>query len=587
MNTYKYSAPVQPQEDFPDADAIMDELAHHALEENSLEQAMLKLSKEGVKEKYGSSVEGLNRFAAESRSQRRQLQNEYTLEPLLKQLREQIQALVQKEAQALQAGMRERDRELQREMESFMRESVDLARKLEQMRSGERRPSDQAVARMENTFEELFLKQSQLETEWREQRRQEAQRLASLQGMPASPGQALRRLKNYEAADESVEQALAQLNSLADKIAAIERAQTQPGFSGHKQLGLEQAIDLVERVLNMERVESRLRKGVCSPSDETFVADMLGSEAQAHMDFLKLLKEKLLRAGYLESHEAEFKLSPRAVRRIGQKALFDVFSNLRNGSLGAHDVARKGSGQPNMLETKAYGFGDTFNIHLGNTLMNALKRDARVPINISPADFEVYDESRSVECSNALMLDLSYTMGQNHKLQAAKKVIFALDSLIRTRYPNDTLHIVGFATYARQLTTQELPYLALSLGNPFTNIQDGLRMAERLISRDHGKNRQIMLITDGEPTAFCRDGDLFVDYPPTPEIFEETIKEVTRLTRKGIVINVFMLDEKPSLVAFVERLTRINKGRVFFSSPQRLGEYLLVDFVARRRRLIS
>jgi uncharacterized protein with von Willebrand factor type A (vWA) domain len=566
----------------------MDELAAHALEENSLEQAMLKLSKGGVKEKYGDSLEGLDQMAAKSRSLRQQMQSEYTLEPLIKKLRREIQALVQKEIEALMNKAQADERERNRKMNSFMQESAGAANKLEQMRSGERRISDQALARIENTFEELFLEQYQMENEWREQRRQEAQRLASLQRLPLSPGQALQKLKNYEAADPAVGESLSLLSGIADKIAAIERTQMQPGFSGNKPVGLREALELVERVLKMERLESRLRKGSLSTADEQFLADLFGPEASSDLDTLKKLQEQLLRAGYLECDDAQMKLSPRAVRRIGQKALSDVFSKLQKGNLGAHEVARKGAGQPDMTETKSYGFGDAFNVHLGNTLMNALKRDAsRIPLNITPSDFEVFRESRLVECSNVLMLDLSYTMAQNRKLQAAKKVIFALDTLIRSRYPNDTLHIVGFATYAKQLSAQELPCTGLSLGNPFTNIQDGLRLAEKLISRDFGKNRQIMLITDGEPTAFCRDGDLYVDYPPTPEIFEETMKEVVRLTRKGIVINVFMLDEKPSLVSFVEQMIRINKGRAFFSSPQRLGEYLLVDFVSRRRKLIN
>ncbi|RJP26078.1 MAG: hypothetical protein C4520_01230 [Candidatus Abyssobacteria bacterium SURF_5] len=588
MNTYKYSAPAQPYQALPDADTIMDELAEHALEENSLEQAMLKLSKKGVKEKYGDSVDGLDRLAADSHSLRRRLQSEYTFEPLIQQLRKQIQALVREELRALNERSHCAEQDHNSKMEDFLHQSADLAAKLEEMRSGERRPSDQAIARMENSYEDLYLKKHQIENEWQEMRRQEAQRLASLQRVPHSPGQALQKLKKYEAADAAVGQALAQLTALADEIAAIERAQAQPGFSGHKGVGLKEAVKIVERVLRIERLENRLRKGLLSPADEELLAEMLGGGAMSNVNFLKQVQDKLLQAGYLEFSSDEIKLSPRAVRRIGRKALSDVFSNLRTGTLGAHEVARKGAGQPNTNETKTYGFGDAFNIHLGKTLMNALKRDAsRIPISIRPGDFEVFDESRTVECSNVLMLDLSYTMAQNNKLQAAKKVVFALDSLIRSRYPNDTLHIVGFATYARELSTQDLPCVGLSLGHPFTNIQDGLQLAEKLISREHAKNRQIILITDGEPTAFCRDGDLFVDYPPTPEIFAETMREVVRLTRKGITINIFMLDEKPALVSFVEQMMRVNKGRAFLSSPQRLGEYLLLDFVSRRKRLIT
>jgi uncharacterized protein with von Willebrand factor type A (vWA) domain len=338
----------------------------------------------------------------------------------------------------------------------------------------------------------------------------------------------------------------------------------------------------------MGRLENKLRKGILSPADESLLAETLGPDAVECLGAIGQIEGELLRAGYLELGSDGLKLSPRAIRRIGSKALSNVFSRLGRGHLGGHRTVLKGIGQPDTATTKKYDFGDSFNIDLGKTLMNAVTRDpGRLPIDISPDDFEAYGERRTTDCSNALMIDLSYTMSQNGKLQAAKKVGFALNSLIRTRFPRDTLHIVGFATYARELTPEELLQVSLNLGNPFTNVQDGFRLAEELISRDRARNRQIILITDGEPTAFCRDGDLFVDYPPSPEMFQETMKEVVRLTRRRIVINTFMLDSQPHLVEFVEQMTTVNKGRAFFSSPQKLGEYLLIDYLARRRRLIN
>jgi uncharacterized protein with von Willebrand factor type A (vWA) domain len=178
-------------------------------------------------------------------------------------------------------------------------------------------------------------------------------------------------------------------------------------------------------------------------------------------------------------------------------------------------------------------------------------------------------------------------MAHDGKLQAARKVVLALDSLIRSRFPRDTLHIVGFATHARVLAPEELPHVTYALGDPFTNMQDGLRLAEKLLHRDRGRNRQIILITDGEPSAFCRDGALHIDYPPSPETFFETMAEVGRLTRKGITINTFMLDTQPPLVRFIEQMTAANRGRAFFSTPHSLGEYLLVDYVAHRRHMIN
>jgi uncharacterized protein with von Willebrand factor type A (vWA) domain len=566
----------------------MDQLAQHVLEHSSLEDALHKLCKQGVKQKYGRSLEGLDQLAAQLRHRRRQLLDRYNLQPLLDELSRQVHSLVQRELEAIRQQVAAEEESFNQELESFLEQADDTVRRLEQMRSGERRATVQACARLEKKFEELFLQKHNLAAEARELRNQESMRLASLQQVPKSPGRALQKLKGYQPIEPSVRTELNSLCELADQFAALERAQAGPGFSGTELVGMNEALGLVNRVLDMERLESKLRRGTLSTDDESLVAEMLGHDAYASLKIIEELREALLQAGYLHGDHDCLKLSPRAIRRIGQKALADIFSNLDKSHFGGHETAQRGPGQPHTIDTKAYGFGDSFNVHLSRTLMNALLRDAsRIPISISPDDFEVYNERRTIECSNVLMLDLSYTMAQNRKLKAAKKVVLALDNLIRTRFPRDTLHIVGFATYARQLTSDELPHVSLTLGNPFTNMQDGLRLSEKLISRDRGRNRQIIIITDGEPTAFCRDGDLYVDYPPTPEIFLETMKEVTRLTRKGIVINTFMLDDSPLLVEFVEQMTRTNKGRAFYSAPHKLGEYLLVDYLARRRRLIN
>ncbi|GAB4345170.1 MAG: VWA domain-containing protein [Candidatus Abyssubacteria bacterium] len=588
MSTYRYFAPCQRQAAAPDAESIMDQLAEHMLEKGSLEQALLTLSRQGVHQRYSDSLDGFDQLASRLRELRRQLQEQYTLEPLLKQLSDLAQSLIHKELEALRREISASEKDLYEKIESFLDRSDNVIRKLEEMRCGKRRTTAQGCAKLEKEFEQLFLDKHELEAQEKALRQEEASRLAVLQQIFGSPGRAFDKLKNYRPHDPSVAEAMKRLAGAADKIASLERAQVQPGLSGTESVGLEDAISLVKRLFDMERLEGRLKKGTLSTVDQSILAELLGPDALVNLDSIVRLKERLASAGYLDTGNEGLKLSPRAIRRIGQKALSDIFSTLARGQIGGHQTHRKGAGQADIAATKTYKFGDSFNIHLSKTLMNALVRDAgRVPLDIVPADFEVFEEQRSAGCSNVLMLDLSYTMAQNGKLQAAKKVIFALDSLIRTRFPRDTLHIVGFATYARELSREELPYVTLTLGNPFTNIQDGLRLAEKLISRYNTRNRQIILITDGEPTAFCRDGDLYVDYPPTPEIFVETMKEVVRITRKGIVINTFMLDSRPGLIEFVERMTRANKGRAFFSSPHNLGQYLLVDYLSHRKRVIN
>jgi uncharacterized protein with von Willebrand factor type A (vWA) domain len=167
---------------------------------------------------------------------------------------------------------------------------------------------------------------------------------------------------------------------------------------------------------------------------------------------------------------------------------------------------------------------------------------------------------------------------------AAKKVALALDSLIRGQFPKDDLFIIGFSAQAEQLKPEELPRLTWNEFVYGTNMQHGFSLARQLLSRSRGKNKQIILITDGEPTAHIEDGRPRFNYPPTRRTFEETLREVVRCTRENIVINTFMLESNYHLVQFVNQMTRLNRGRAFFISPDRLGDYILVDYVSQRRK---
>jgi len=149
------------------------------------------------------------------------------------------------------------------------------------------------------------------------------------------------------------------------------------------------------------------------------------------------------------------------------------------------------------------------------------------------------------------------------------------------------LYIVGFSTYARELKSESLPYVTWDQFDPYTNIQQGLMVSQKLLARKKGGNKQIILISDGEPTAHIEKGQLYLGYPPSPKTLQETLREVKRCTRKGIVINTFMLDKSHYLMEFVEQLAKINKGRVFFTTPEKLGEYLLVDYITSKRKRIT
>jgi uncharacterized protein with von Willebrand factor type A (vWA) domain len=182
------------------------------------------------------------------------------------------------------------------------------------------------------------------------------------------------------------------------------------------------------------------------------------------------------------------------------------------------------------------------------------------------------------------MLDMSRSMLNNGLFVPAKKVALALHALLRSQFPRDTLHIVGFSLYAREFAPEQLPGLSWSEWNIGTNMHHGFQVARQLLARHPGGNRHVIMITDGEPTAHMEGGEAQFAYPPTRHTFAETLKEVQRCTREGITINTFMLDESRSLMAFVEQMARINHGRAFFAAPERLGEYVLVDYVRNKRR---
>jgi uncharacterized protein with von Willebrand factor type A (vWA) domain len=184
-------------------------------------------------------------------------------------------------------------------------------------------------------------------------------------------------------------------------------------------------------------------------------------------------------------------------------------------------------------------------------------------------------------------VDMSRSMLLRGCFVAAKKVAIALNTLIRTQYPRDHLAVVGFAYYARELRSESLAELTWHGYEYGTNLQHGLMLARRILARHRGANREIVVITDGEPTAHFEDGQVEFSYPPTRRTIQETLREVRRCTRDGITINTFMLERSRALAEFVALVTRLNRGRAFYASPERLGEYVLVDFVSRRTRKVS
>ena len=342
----------------------------------------------------------------------------------------------------------------------------------------------------------------------------------------------------------------------------------------------------------MDQLEQQMeRTNAGSPLenlDEDQVRRLLGPEAEAILEKLKQLEQLLKDAGYVQNKGNKLELTPKALRQIGQKALRDVFTLLRKDRFGQHPLDKGGAGVDRTEETKQYEFGAPFHLHLEQTLMNALRREGKgSPVHLEPEDFEIYKTEQQTTCATVLMLDLSWSMPLRGKFLAAKKVALALESLIKTMFPRDTLYLVGFSDYAREMKSEALPYITWNDYYYGTNMQHGFQISRKLLAKHKAGTRQILMITDGEPTAHIEGGRAYFEYPPNPYTFHLTLLEAKRCAKENVVINTFMLEKNPHLMQFMDQLARLNKGRVFYSSPEKLGQYVLVDYIANKTRRIS
>lgn len=283
-----------------------------------------------------------------------------------------------------------------------------------------------------------------------------------------------------------------------------------------------------------------------------------------------------------------YELTPKGMRKIGQKALEDIFDQLKQDRVGRHESDFKGMGQERGEDTKRYEFGDPFHLHLERTLSNAIRREsAGVPVKLTPDDFEVFQTRYSTQASTVLMLDVSWSMGLRGSFFAAKKVALALSNLIKTQYPRDSLYVIGFSRYAKEIKADTLAMSSVDEYAYGTNMQQAFMLARKLLSRHKGGNRQIVMISDGEPTAHMEGGHVYFEYPPSQRTLDVTLQEVRRCTREKIVINTFMLERNFYMMQFIDQLTKINRGRAFYTTPEQLGKYVLVDYLSNKRKKVG
>jgi uncharacterized protein with von Willebrand factor type A (vWA) domain len=417
--------------------------------------------------------------------------------------------------------------------------------------------------------------------------------------LPRRLSQAVEKFREYRWNDPDAEREYQQLLESLEQTRKLENfaERNRRSLRGSQSLDYQQAVELMEQIEALSRLAQSLLEGRFEEVSLDELREQLGDDAAQSIMILRDLQRSMEQAGYLRQGPNGVELTPRALRRIGELALEDIYGSLNRGARGAHETAHFGGGQICTERSRPYEFGRPAHIDAIGTLRNALRRSGPQQrrgtgsVRVGPDDLEVYDTDLSTETTTVLLLDMSWSMSWSGRWPAAKRVAVAMDHLIRTRYPRDRFFIVGFYTRARELGIHELPELAWNVTDPFTNLQDGLRVAQRLIERNPSANSQIIVITDGQPTAYFLGQELHVEWPSgrggiSPTAVRETLGEVRRVTRKQITINTFMLDDSPELLSFVEGMTRINKGRAFYTTPAQIGHYVMVDYMSHKRRRI-
>ncbi len=366
---------------------------------------------------------------------------------------------------------------------------------------------------------------------------------------------------------------------------------------GEEPLGLGDATTALAELADLAELENALGQDYpgarLDDVDEDAVRRAFGRQAVDDVEALRRVERELEEQGYLNRNGGRLELTPRAVRRLGETALRRAFPGLNTGRRGDHD--RRDAGQAGELtgSSRSWEFGDEQPIDTAATVRKALLRQARTEpdtrrrevsrVRLDPGDFEVAETEQRGGAAVSLLVDLSYSMALRGTWASAKQTALALHALMRMRFPQDALQVVGFSNYARELRETELAGLGWDMVQG-TNLHHALVLAGRHLDRHPEQEPVVLIVTDGEPTAHLqRDGRSWFDWPPAPETLQLTLAEVDKMTRRGAALNIFMLAEDDRLTAFVDNVARRNGGRVLRAQPERLGEYVVSDFLRARR----
>ena len=360
---------------------------------------------------------------------------------------------------------------------------------------------------------------------------------------------------------------------------------------GDQGMPLSATVDAMERLHDFEDLDRAMRGDYPGASlddvDEEALRRTLGEPAVRDLRRLREIERALEQAGLVQRRKGRLEVTPRGARKMGERALTRVFERLQRDREGTHDARDPGGVAEPTGATRPWRFGDQGTLAVQRTVFNAVTRTGGTRpgqgVSLDPQDFEMVEAEQRTETATALLLDLSFSMPLSGHLVHAKKMALALHALIEGRFPHDKLYLIGFSDYARRLKPQDLasPGIERTYG---TNMQHAFLLAGRLLAQHPRSARQVIMVTDGEPTAHLEGDHAYFAWPPEPETIRLTLAEALRLARSGVTLNVFMLEDSDGLARFMERLARMTSGRVFLMDDERLGEFVVRDFVARRER---
>ncbi|MEA2660124.1 MAG: hypothetical protein QOF64_2865, partial [Candidatus Binatota bacterium] len=590
---------------FPTTDDVIKHLSDHLLEEEGVRRALRDLMRRGFRSEDGQrSVKGIRDFLREADEKRKELLSKYSPESFKltpeeqRALSDKLNSLAEK-LEAYHDQMRNfmermsgkyagRMDELNRKMQEAYQRYQELKNRLQNQigERGMRDPSNMSGQNPQSLMDMLDRMSKMLEDE------------NFLKNLPSMMDAAVNNLENMlENFDSMTQEQMQQLSDMMNQMQQLEQLMNQFPFQGSQRMGMGEAGQILGQMRGLERFLRWGQRGMGDPSELNLdeLRELLGDEAYEHLKYLKGVEQTLEDEGYIVRTNHGLRLTPKGMRKIGDKALREIFQMLNKGRWGNHNTALRGSQGERLEETKQYEYGDPMNVNVGETLLNALERRKQgEKLKIAPEDFSVNRVEYSTVSETALLIDVSYSMLMNDALHAGKKVALALHRLIQMKYPQDTLHLVAFRSNAKLIQAEDLPSI-VSLTyfmEHGTDIKEALRFARQMLGSNRTANRQIILITDGEPTAATLDrgGRLHSGWGSAllhNRIVHETLKEVKRCTQSGIKINTFMLGADFYRQGFIDQLSRLNTGRVFYTTPDQMGNYIVVDYLNNKRKRLG